>query len=67
MELLEGESLADRLKRAPLSIPETLMQGRQIASALDHVVRRRLESSAVVVVEGSRHPVRPLPVGQDET
>jgi serine/threonine protein kinase len=35
MELLEGESLADRLVKGPLPIHEVLKIGAQIASALD--------------------------------
>jgi Tol biopolymer transport system component len=35
MELLEGVSLADRLAKGPLPIPEVLKIGTQIASALD--------------------------------
>ncbi len=40
MELLEGESLSDRLKRGPLSTHEVLRYGREIASALDAAHRR---------------------------
>ena len=40
MELIEGESLAERLKKGPLSLPEVLMYGRQIASALDAAHRK---------------------------
>ncbi|MBW3563814.1 MAG: serine/threonine-protein kinase [Acidobacteria bacterium] len=40
MELMEGESLADRLKRGPLPLHEVLRYGRQIASALDAAHRR---------------------------
>jgi len=40
MELLEGESLADRLKKGPLPIQETLLYGRQIAAALDAAHRQ---------------------------
>ena len=35
MELVEGESLADRLKKGPLTLDETLRYGGQIADALD--------------------------------
>jgi Tol biopolymer transport system component len=35
MELLEGESLADRLERGPLPLPEAIRYGIQIAEALD--------------------------------
>lgn len=40
MELIEGESLAERLKRGPLSIDQTLRYGSQIAAALDAAHRR---------------------------
>ena len=40
MELLEGESLADRLTKGPLPLHETLRVGRQIASALDAAHRQ---------------------------
>ena len=35
MELLEGETLAERLRRGPLSLDQTLDLGRQIAGALE--------------------------------
>jgi serine/threonine protein kinase len=34
MELLEGETLAEKLKRGPLSIEQTLLRGGEIADAL---------------------------------
>jgi hypothetical protein len=40
MELIEGESLADRLTRGPLPIDQVLKYGAQIASALDCAHRR---------------------------
>jgi eukaryotic-like serine/threonine-protein kinase len=40
MELIEGESLADRLMRGPLPLHDVLKYGRQIASALDAAHRR---------------------------
>src|ERR1051325_11529352 len=40
MELLEGENLAQRLARAPLSIPETLRVGMEIADALERAHRQ---------------------------
>jgi serine/threonine protein kinase len=40
MELLEGESLADRVKKGPLPLPDVLKFGRQIASALDAAHRQ---------------------------
>ena len=39
MELVDGESLAQRLSRGPVSIPELLRFGAQIASALDRAHR----------------------------
>ncbi|HYK42328.1 MAG TPA: protein kinase, partial [Thermoanaerobaculia bacterium] len=40
MELLEGQTLADRLLKGPLPISETLRFGAQIASALDAAHRK---------------------------
>ena len=40
MELIDGESLADRLKKGPLPLPDVLKFGRQIASALDAAHRQ---------------------------
>ncbi|MBW3670293.1 MAG: serine/threonine-protein kinase [Acidobacteria bacterium] len=40
MELIEGESLADRLQKGPLPVHDVLKYGRQIASALDAAHRR---------------------------
>jgi serine/threonine protein kinase len=40
MELLEGESLAERVKKGPLPLTDVLKFGRQIASALDAAHRR---------------------------
>lgn len=40
MELLDGESLSDRLKKGPLAVPEVLRYGREIASALDAAHRQ---------------------------
>jgi eukaryotic-like serine/threonine-protein kinase len=39
MELLEGETLADRLNRGPLALPDVLKIGAQIADALDRAHR----------------------------
>jgi serine/threonine protein kinase len=39
MEFLEGESLAERLKKGPLSVAQVLHYGTQIASALDKAHR----------------------------
>ena len=40
MEMIEGESLAERIDRGPLSLDEVLRWGAQIASALDAAHRR---------------------------
>jgi eukaryotic-like serine/threonine-protein kinase len=40
LELVEGESLADRIKKGPLLLPEVLRYGAQIADALDAAHRR---------------------------
>jgi len=40
LEMIEGESLAARIARAPLSLDEVLLYGKQIASALDAAHRR---------------------------
>ena len=54
MELLEGETLADRLRRGPLPLDQTLRFGRQIADALDKahrlgIVHRDLKPGNVMV------------------
>ena len=40
MELLEGETLADRLARGPLPLEQTLRYGQEIADALDKAHRQ---------------------------
>jgi len=40
MELVEGESLADRLAKGPLPVPEALAYGTQIADALSRAHRQ---------------------------
>src|SRR5262249_35438561 len=54
MELLEGETLADRLGRGPLPLPDVLKYGAQIAEALDSahragVVHRDLKPGNVMI------------------
>jgi serine/threonine protein kinase len=40
LEMIEGESLATRIARAPLSLDEVLLWGKQVASALDAAHKR---------------------------
>ncbi len=40
MEYLEGQTLADRIAKGPLPLPEVLRIGRQIADALDKAHRQ---------------------------
>ena len=54
LELVDGPTLADRLARGPLPIPEALVIARQIAEALDAahqkgIVHRDLKPANVVV------------------
>lgn len=35
LELVEGPTLADRLERGPLPVPDAIVIARQIAAALD--------------------------------
>jgi serine/threonine protein kinase len=56
MELLEGESLADRLVRGPLPIAETLRVGAQVGDALDRahragIVHRDLKPGNVMLTK----------------
>src|SRR5919199_365895 len=56
MELLEGESLADKLAKGPLPIDQVLRYGIQIAEALDKahkagVVHRDLKPANVMITK----------------
>ena len=56
MELLEGETLADRLTRGPLPLEQTLRYGIEIADALDKahrqgIVHRDLKPANVMVTK----------------
>ena len=60
MELLAGETLASRLRRGPLPLPEALDAGRQHASALAAlhqrgVVHRDVNSANIMCEPGGRH------------
>src|SRR5512141_1147942 len=57
MEYLEGESLADRLQRGPLPVPELVKIGMEIADALDRahrqgLVHRDLKPGNIVLTKG---------------
>ncbi len=57
MELLEGESLADRVARGPLPVTEVLKYGVQIAEALgkahrEGVIHRDLKPGNVMITKG---------------
>ena len=57
MELLEGESLADRLNKGPLPLDQVLRYGAQIAEALDKahkagVVHRDLKPGNIMITKG---------------
>jgi Tol biopolymer transport system component len=56
LELIEGESLAARIARAPLSLDEVLLYGKQVASALDAahkrgIVHRDLKPGNVMITK----------------
>jgi len=57
MELLDGESLADRITRGPLPLSEVLKYGAQIAEALDKahragIVHRDLKPANIMLTKG---------------
>jgi len=56
MELIDGESLAQRIERGPLPIPEVLKYGAQVAGALDRahragIVHRDLKPGNVMIAK----------------
>jgi serine/threonine protein kinase len=62
MELLDGETLAERLTRGPLPFAQTMRYGVEIAGALDTAHRRGIAHrdltlrGATVSYEGPGHP-----------
>ena len=74
MEFVEGETLADRLSRGPLSIDETLRIGGEIIDALDRahrqgVVHRDLKPANVMLATtgATRQRSSPTPSGASQT
>src|SRR5262249_17508788 len=66
LEFIEGETLADRLARGPLTVRETLEIGGQIASAIEAahergIVHRDLKPSNVMLT--ASHSVKVLDFG----
>ncbi len=56
LELIEGESLSQRISRTPLSLDEVLLWGKQVASALDAahkrgIVHRDLKPGNVMITK----------------
>ena len=56
LELVEGQTLAARLAEKPLTVPEALAYGEQIAQALDHahrhaIVHRDLKPQNVMITK----------------
>ena len=47
LELVEGETLADRIARGPMPLDEVLLVARQIAEALEAALRSRLGGEAL--------------------
>ena len=59
MELVEGEQLADRLRRGPLPVPTVLQMASQVADALDEahglgIIHRDIKSANLVLTQRGR-------------
>jgi len=59
LELVDGDTLADRLRRGPLAVPEALAIAGQIADALDAahekgIVHRDLKPANIKVAAAAR-------------
>src|SRR5215203_7252370 len=65
MQFLDGETLADRLSRGPLSVAEALRIGADVASALDRAHRagflhRDVKPGNIMIVKASAQPAAKL-------
>jgi tetratricopeptide (TPR) repeat protein len=68
MEWLEGESLAERLDRAELSVEETILLGARVARALEAahargVIHRDIKPSNLFIVDGDVERVKVIDFG----
>jgi serine/threonine-protein kinase len=62
MEFVEGETLAERIRRGPLPFDEVLNLGKQISDALDAahdkgIVHRDLKPANIMVAPGEKAKV----------
>ena len=69
MELVDGETLADRLKRGPLPVQDALEMGRQIAEALEaahdkDIIHRDLKPANVMLTSKGRAKVLDFGLGR---